>query len=68
MTASPVSWPSSMCSASAGAAAFMILRTSYTMGLAADDKGEARYLQAFWSLMVALVLVSVTVGIIKFVE
>lgn len=46
----------------------MILRTSYTMGLASDQKGEAEYLQAFWSLMVALMLVSVTVGIIKFVE
>lgn len=66
--ASPLSWPSILSSLMAGSAVFLVLRTSYTMGQTWDERGQRPYQNAFWTLCVALLLVSSTLALIKFVE
>jgi hypothetical protein len=66
--ASPLSWPCMLCCAMASMAMFLVLRTSYTMGINSDAKGSQNYQQAFWMFVCALVLLSMTLAIIKFVE
>jgi len=66
--ASPLSWPSMLSSVMAGSAVFLVLRTSYTMGTTWDERGDRPYQNAFWTLCVALLLVSSTLAVIKFVE
>jgi hypothetical protein len=46
----------------------LVLRTTYTMGTNSEAKGSQNYQQAFWMLVSALVLVSATLAVIKFVE
>lgn len=63
-----LSWPCALSCACGTAAAYMIIATSYRMGAESDQKGERPYLQAFWSLMSALLLLSSTVATIKFLD
>ncbi len=66
--ASPLSWPFIACCAMATSALALVLRTTYTMGTNSEAKGSQNYQQAFWMLVSALVLVSATLAVIKFVE
>jgi len=66
--ASPLSWPFIACCAMATSALALVLKTSYDMGVNSEAKGSQTYQQAFWMLVSALVLLSATLAVIKFVE
>jgi hypothetical protein len=66
--ASPLSWPCMLCCAMASSALFLILNTSFSMGVNSEAKGSQNYQDAFWMFVSALVLISTTLMVIKFVE
>jgi hypothetical protein len=66
--ASPLSWPSMLCSGMLVSAVFLILQTSYSMGVNSGSKGSQNYLRAFWALVCALGLLSSALAIVKFVD
>lgn len=60
--------PSMMSCALATAAIYMITRMSYTMGKNYQDRGSKTYTGAYWTLCIALLLVSCAFAVVKMLE